>query len=67
MAYYATDRRPLKTMTDSEQAVPLRITGEHARGFTDHVLFSMALGTGPRRARNPATLNSVAVTRIQLH
>ena len=31
-----------------EQAKLLKVTGEHARGFRDHVLFALALGTGLR-------------------
>lgn len=48
MTAYATLRRPPKTLTEVEQALLLKITGEHARGFRDHVLFSVALGTGLR-------------------
>jgi integrase/recombinase XerC len=48
MAYYAVHRRPHRTMTELEQAKVLKVTGEHARGFRDHVLFALALGTGLR-------------------
>ena len=48
MTAYATLRRPTRTMTDLEQAKLLKVTGEHARGFRDHVLFALALGTGLR-------------------
>jgi hypothetical protein len=48
MAYYAVHRRPQRTMTELEQAKVLKVTGEHARGFRDHVLFALALGTGLR-------------------
>jgi len=48
MPAYATLRRPPRTLTEVEQAQLLKVTGEHARGFRDHVLFSVALGTGLR-------------------
>ena len=48
MAYYAIHHRPHRTMTELEQAKLLKVTGEHARGFRDHVLFALALGTGLR-------------------
>lgn len=41
-------RQPKRTMTDPEQALILRVTGEHRDGFRDHVLISTALGTGLR-------------------
>jgi integrase/recombinase XerC len=41
-------RRPPRTMTELEQAKLLKVTGEHARGFRDHVLFALALGMGLR-------------------
>ena len=50
MTAYAGIHRPPRTMTDAEQALLLKATGEHARGFRDHVLFSMALGTGLRES-----------------
>lgn len=45
---YADTTRPPKTLTEAEQARLLRVTGEHARGFRDHVLISMGLGTALR-------------------
>jgi integrase/recombinase XerC len=48
MTHYAGHRRPPRTMTEFEQAKVLKVTGEHARGFRDHVLFALALGTGLR-------------------
>jgi integrase len=48
MAYYAIHHRPHRTLTEVEQAKVLKVTGEHARGFRDHVLFALALGTGLR-------------------
>jgi len=50
MAPYATNRRPPRTMTEAEQAALLKTTGEHARGFRDHILFALALGTGLRES-----------------
>ena len=35
-------------MTEGEQRAILKTSGEHARGFRDHVIFSMALGTALR-------------------
>ena len=37
-----------KTLTDAEQALLLRASGEHRDGFRDHMIFSLALGTGLR-------------------
>jgi len=50
MAHYATHRRPPRTLTKTEQATLLKITGEHARGYRDHMLFALALGTGLRES-----------------
>lgn len=49
MSHYV-DRipKPPRTLTEHEQRLLLKVTGEHARGFRDHVLFSLALGTGLR-------------------
>ena len=35
-------------MTEREQRLLLKVTGEHRAGFRDHVLYAMALGTGLR-------------------
>ena len=40
--------RPPKTLTDLEQRLLLKVSGEHRAGFRDHVIFSLALGTGLR-------------------
>lgn len=37
-----------RTLTEGEQRALLKVTGEHARGFRDHVLLSLALGTALR-------------------
>ena len=50
MTAYATQRRPPRTLTEVEQATLLKVTGDHARGFRDHVLFALALGTGLRES-----------------
>lgn len=47
---FASRGRAPRTLTDSERQALLRVTGEHARGFRDHMLFAMALGTGLREA-----------------
>ena len=48
MAYTDQIALPPRTMTEGEQRALLKVTGEHARGFRDHVLFSFALGTALR-------------------
>lgn len=40
--------RPPKTLTEAEQQLLLRTSGEHRDGFRDHVLYSLALGTALR-------------------
>lgn len=47
---YALRQVPPRTLDDQEQTQILKCTGEHARGYRDHVLFSMALGTALRQA-----------------
>lgn len=47
-AYADTIARPVRTLTDHEQKRLLQVTGEHVAGFRDHVLYSLALGTGLR-------------------
>ena len=48
MSYIDNIALPPKTMTEGEQRALLKATGEHARGWRDHVIFSMALGTAIR-------------------
>ena len=48
MAYTDTIALPPRTLTEGEQRAILKVTGEHARGFRDHVLLSLALGTALR-------------------
>ena len=45
---YAASTLPPKTLTDFDTAKLLKVTGEHARGYRDHVLISMGLGTALR-------------------
>lgn len=47
-AYANAIARPPRTLTEREVALLLRVTGQHAAGWRDHVLFSLALGTGLR-------------------
>jgi len=46
--YAATVRRPPRTLTEVEQALLLKTTGERRDGFRDHVIVAVALGTGLR-------------------
>lgn len=39
---------PPPTLTDEEQRRLLQVTGEHRAGFRDHMIVSLALGTGLR-------------------
>ncbi len=48
MNYADAVRKPPKTLTDVEQKLLLKVSGERRAGFRDHVIFSMALGTGLR-------------------
>jgi integrase/recombinase XerC len=48
MAYADRTRRPPRTLADAEQRALLRASGKHADTFRDHLLFSLALGTGLR-------------------
>jgi len=48
MSYTDNIALPPRTLTEGEQAALLRITGEQARGFRDHVIIATALGTALR-------------------
>ena len=48
MSYVDNIALPPKTLTEGEQRALLKVTGEHVSGFRDHVIFSLALGTGLR-------------------
>ena len=45
---YADSIQPPKTLTQAEQALLLRVTGQRADGFRDHVLIAVGLGTALR-------------------
>ena len=47
-AYANSLARPPRTLTEREVALLLRVSGQHAAGWRDHVIFSLALGTGLR-------------------
>ncbi len=48
MSYVDNIARPPKTLTELEQRLLLKASGEHAAGWRDHVIFSLALGTALR-------------------
>src|SRR5258708_6493443 len=49
MGWYAErTKRPPRTLTDAEQVRILKVSGEHRDGFRDHLIISLALGTGMR-------------------
>jgi integrase/recombinase XerC len=51
MPFYADAvTRPPRTLTEREQRKLLQITGEHHDGYRDHMMFSLAIGTGLREA-----------------
>ncbi len=39
---------PPRVLSEIEQSLLLKVTGEHIKGFRDHMLFSVALATGLR-------------------
>lgn len=47
-AYADSITRPARTLTESEQRLLLKVTGQRLDGFRDHVIYSLALGTGLR-------------------
>jgi integrase/recombinase XerC len=66
-------RSPPRSMSSSEQAKVLKVTGEHVHGFRDHVMISMALGTALRESELAAlnvgdvlTLHRDVRTQIEL-
>jgi integrase len=64
MSYADRTRRPPQTLTDEEQKRLLKLTGEHADTFRDHVIFSMALGMALREHEIAAlTVGDVADDR----
>lgn len=50
MTHFARRGLPPKTLTEAEQVALLAITGQHAKGYRDHMIFSVALGTGLRES-----------------
>lgn len=50
MAFATRNRRPPRTLTDAELTKILKVTGEHRDGFRDHVILSLAVGTGLRES-----------------
>ena len=47
-AYIDSIRRAPTTLTEAEQKLLLKTTGQHKAGFRDHLIFSLALGTALR-------------------
>ncbi len=47
-AYASTLQHAPKTLSDFEQKLLLKVTGQRVDGFRDHCLYSLALGTGLR-------------------
>lgn len=47
-AYIDKISRPPRTLTDREQRLLLKVTGLRRDGYRDHMIFSLALGTGLR-------------------
>ncbi len=47
-AYAQNLNRAPRTLTEREQLLLLKTTGQHRSGFRDHVIFSVALATGLR-------------------
>jgi len=48
MNYASAIATPPRTLTEFERRMLLKVSGEHRDGFRDHVIFSLALGTGLR-------------------
>jgi len=47
-SYESSIRMPARTLTEAEQKLLLRTTGERVAGWRDHVIYSIALGSGLR-------------------
>jgi hypothetical protein len=47
-AYADAIAKPPRTLTDLEQKLIMKTTGEHRDGYRDHCIISLALGTGLR-------------------
>lgn len=50
MSYAERTKRPPRTLTDAETKKILDVTGKAAAGFRDHMIISLALGTGLRES-----------------
>lgn len=50
MTYANRTRRPPRTLKDEEVARVLRASGEHREDFRDHLILSLALGSGLRES-----------------
>lgn len=48
VSYADRTKRPPRTLTDAERDRLLKVSGKHRDTFRDHVIFSLALGTGLR-------------------
>src|SRR5678809_817288 len=48
VSYADRTKRPPRTLSDAEQAKLLKVSGQHADTFRDHMIFSLALGTALR-------------------
>jgi integrase/recombinase XerC len=48
--YAGRTKRPPRSLTDRELARVLKVSGQHREGFRDHVLISIAVGTGLRES-----------------
>lgn len=48
MSNFVANNTPPRTLTADEQARLMKVTGERAGGFRDHVIFALALGAGLR-------------------
>ena len=53
-AYADRVARAPKTLSEREQRLLLAVTGQRRDGIRDHVLLSLALGTGPPAHQRPA-------------
>jgi integrase/recombinase XerC len=50
MSYAERTKRPPRTLTDAETKKILDVTGKAAAGFRDHMIISLAIGTGLRQS-----------------
>lgn len=48
MGYADKIKKPPRTLLENERKALLQVSGQHAEGFRDHVIFSIALGTALR-------------------